>query len=146
VVGSMPGGTFATVWQRRAGKSDVAKIIGVYNARGGGLAAFIAKISRAFGVYACDLTRLTHGPAGEKKQWLDMRTRLASDAGHQHLVVFPNLAPATYQAASSGREPCVLIEDDEGSLSMILDWNDLAVAHGDIAKYEQILRSKLLMY
>jgi hypothetical protein len=49
-------------------------------------------------------------------------------------------------AASSGREPCVLIQDDEGKLSMIMDWNDLAVSGGSVAKYEQILRSKLLMY
>jgi len=29
---------------------------------------------------------------------------------------------------------------------MIADWNDLALAHGDIPTYERILRSKLLMY
>jgi hypothetical protein len=29
---------------------------------------------------------------------------------------------------------------------MIVDWNDLELAGGDITRFEQILRSKLLMY
>jgi hypothetical protein len=40
----------------------------------------------------------------------------------------------------------VLIDDGSGVISMIMDWNDLDLAAGDIAKFEQILRSKLLMY
>jgi hypothetical protein len=124
----------------------VARIIGVYNARGGALRAVLASLSRALGVYPCDLTRLTHSVLGKKKQWTLLCERLQVELGHEHQVVFPNQATAAHQSASSGREPCVLIEDDEGSISMILDWNDLAVARGDVAKYEQILRSKLLMY
>jgi hypothetical protein len=29
---------------------------------------------------------------------------------------------------------------------MIVDWNDLEMAAGDITRFERILRSKLLMY
>jgi hypothetical protein len=29
---------------------------------------------------------------------------------------------------------------------MIVDWNDLELAQGDVASFERILRSKLLMY
>jgi len=29
---------------------------------------------------------------------------------------------------------------------MIVDWNDLEMAEGDIKRFERILRSKLLMY
>jgi hypothetical protein len=29
---------------------------------------------------------------------------------------------------------------------MIVDWNDLEMAGGDIERFERILRSKLLMY
>jgi hypothetical protein len=124
----------------------MAKIIGVYRARGGGVARFVGALRRLVGSYPCDLTKLTHGAVGERKQWRQVCQRLLVELGHQHVVVFPNLSPDSYRAASSGREPCVLLDDGEGSLSMILDWNDLAVASGDIAKYEQILRSKLLMY
>ncbi len=47
--------------------------------------------------------------------------------------------------ASTGREPCVLITHDSGDIAMIVDWNDVALAK-DVASYERILRSKLLMY
>jgi hypothetical protein len=62
------------------------------------------------------------------------------------VVVYRNHRSTEQVAASDGREPCVLIDDDSGRLSMIADWNDLDLAAGDVAKFEQILRSKLLMY
>jgi hypothetical protein len=62
------------------------------------------------------------------------------------VVVYRNHRSTQQAAASDGREPCVLIDDGSGRLSMIADWNDLDLAAGDVAKFEQILRSKLLMY
>ena len=50
------------------------------------------------------------------------------------------------EAASAGREPCVLIEGENGGYAMIADWNDLELAAGDMATFEKILLSKLLMY
>lgn len=124
----------------------MAKLIGVYKSKGGALAVFVAAAKRWLGIYSCDLSRITHQAGGEKPGWRSLREKLASELGHTHVTVFPGHASAQYAAASAGREPCVLIEDEEGRLSMILDWNDLALAQGDVARYEQILRSKLLMY
>lgn len=124
----------------------MAKLIGVYSIKGGALAVFMAAARRWLGIYSCDLSRITHQAGGEKPQWRQLREKLSSELGHTHLVVFPGNAGANYAAASAGREPCVLMEDEEGRLSMILDWNDLALAQGDVARYELILRSKLLMY
>ena len=39
--------------------------------------------------------------------------------------------------ASAGREPCVLIEGDDGNLSMIVDWNDLQAADGSVETFEK---------
>jgi hypothetical protein len=124
----------------------MATLIGVYRAKGGPLAALGYTLRRFLGSYPCDLSRITHRLLGQNPGWVALEKRLAKDLGHTHICVYPNLAEPHYQLASKGREPCVLIEDDEGKLSMILDWNDLAVSKGDVAKYEQILRSKLLMY
>ncbi len=124
----------------------MARLVGVYRAKGGAFAVFIAAVRRWFGLYSCDLSRITHQAGGEKPAWRDLRNRLASAEGHTHTCVFPQTATTAYAQASAGREPCVLIEDEDGRLSMILDWNDLALAKGDVARYEQILRSKLLMY
>jgi hypothetical protein len=49
-------------------------------------------------------------------------------------------------AASDGREPCILIEDNSGGLSMILDWTDLKLAAGSVPAFERAIRAKLLMY
>jgi hypothetical protein len=124
----------------------VAKIIGVYKAKGGPLALFLNAARRWVGSYSCDLSRVTHNPSGIKKQWGEAIRRIEQELGHTHELVYSNRAATNYASASSGREPCVLLEDDEGKLSMIMDWNDLAVSGGSVAKYEQILRSKLLMY
>jgi hypothetical protein len=124
----------------------MAKLIGVYKAKGGAVAMFLAAARRWLGLYSCDLSRVTHQAGGEKPSWREFQERIARDGGHTHICVFPQTASAAYVQASAGREPCVLIEDDEGHLSMILDWNDLALAKGSVARYEDILRSKLLMY
>ena len=124
----------------------MAKIIGVYKAKGGAFAVFMAATRRWCGLYSCDLSRITHHALGPKKQWRDMQVRLVADLGHTHECVYPSRAEPTYATASSGREPCVLWEDAQGNLSMMMDWNDVALAGGSVAKYEQILRSKLLMY
>jgi hypothetical protein len=71
---------------------------------------------------------------------------VATELGHDLVLVHRNQRTAEQLAASAGREPCVLIDDGSGVLSMIMDWNDLDLAAGDVAKFEQILRSKLLMY
>jgi hypothetical protein len=124
----------------------MATLIGVYKSQGGLLATIRVAVLRAVGLPLCDLSRISHQLGGEKPQWRRLQKRLAEELGHRQIVVFPQTAPAVYAQASTGREPCVLIEDDEGRLGMILDWNDLALAKGSVAQYEKILRSKLLMY
>jgi len=124
----------------------MAHIIGIYAAKGGAFARFVAGLRRLVGSSSCDLMRITHGVTGEKKQWRVLQKNLRDELSHTHLCLYPSQATAVYQAASSGREPCVLLEDDEGTLSMILDWNDLSAAKGNVNTYEKILRSKLLMY
>ena len=59
---------------------------------------------------------------------------------------FYGVACSKERAASSGREPCILLEADDSSLSMVADWNDLQLAAGDVASFERILLAKLLMY
>jgi hypothetical protein len=77
---------------------------------------------------------------------MGMVGRLQEEFGHELELVYRNRRSPEIAAASSGREPCVLIEDSGGGLAMIADWNDLDLAAGDLATFEKILRSKLLMY
>ena len=101
---------------------------------------------RMLGAQPCPMKALSHHIFRPSASWQRLVTALAEDLGHTLVVVSPNRADDAVRQASSGREPCVLIRDDEGGVSMIVDWNDLSAAKGKIEIFERILRSKLLMY
>lgn len=103
-------------------------------------------LARIVGLSPCPLKAMSHGIVRLKPAWKDLTNRLKSDLGHILQIVSSHDAPEDIRSASLGREPCVLIRDDEGGVSMIADWNDIQVAAGDIAVFERIIRSKLLMY
>lgn len=122
------------------------KLIGVYNANGGIAGELAYFFGHLIGVRSCTLCDVTHSPVRKKSQWRDLEQRLQDDLGYQFVLVHKNERTPEQLVASGGREPCVLIEDEEGNLSMIMDWNDLRVSKGDVTTFEKILRSKLLMY
>lgn len=119
----------------------MAHLIGVYRGTRGAL----YPLARFLGAYSCDLAKLSENRTGLSPAWKAMVDRLVTD-GHQHELVSAKAASPAISRASSGREPCILIDDDNGDVAMIADWNDLSLADGDIDRYERILRSKLLMY
>jgi hypothetical protein len=124
----------------------VAELIGVYRADGGVLADIRRALGRALGSHACWLSQLTHSPATPTAQWRALERAIETEFGHSFTLSYRNRRTPEQEAASAGREPCVLIDDGQGHLSMIVDWNDLELAGGDIGRFERILRSKLLMY
>jgi hypothetical protein len=90
----------------------------------------------------CDVT---HSPIKKKAAWKEFEKRLLEE-GYEFVLVHKNERTQEQIEASGGREPCVLIENEDGSLSMMLDWNDLKAAGGDVQSFEKILKSKLIMY
>jgi hypothetical protein len=46
-------------------------------------------------------------------------------------------------AASEGREPCVLLEHGDGSMSMFLDYVELKAAARSVSSFEKLVRSRL---
>ncbi|MBT4908964.1 MAG: hypothetical protein HOL65_05965 [Microbacteriaceae bacterium] len=124
----------------------MATLIGVYRADAGVLADLRRRIGRLIGSHACWLSQLTHSPSKPTEQWRALESAIQDEFGHTFSLTYRNRRTPEQEAASSGREPCLLIDDGEGHLSMIVDWNDLELAHGDVARFERILRSKLLMY
>lgn len=124
----------------------MARLIGIYNADGGLRGEVSYVLGHLVGTANCALCDITHSPLVKKKAWKEMEKRLESELGHQMVLRHRNETTEAEAKASAGREPCVLIEGDDGELSMILDWNDLAAAAGRVDTFERILRSKLLMY
>lgn len=103
-------------------------------------------LARVFGARPCALMAISHGVFRVRPSWKALADTLHSELGHALTVVSSSSAEQEILSASSGREPCVLIRDDHGGVSMIADWNDLEAAAGDVQVFERILRSKLLMY
>jgi hypothetical protein len=121
------------------------KLIGVYNANGGFVGELAYFFGHLIGIRDCKLCDVTHSPVKKKAAWKEFEKRILED-GYQLVLVHKNERTQEQIDASGGREPCVLIEYEDGSLSMILDWNDLKAAKGDVTSFEKILKSKLIMY
>lgn len=122
------------------------KLIGIYNADGGVFGELSYLFGHLIGVRDCKLCDITHSPFAKKREWKEFERRLKADLGIEWLLVHKNERSDAQLAASAGREPCVLIEDDAGKLSMILDWTDLKLARGSVVSFERAVRAKLLMY
>lgn len=122
------------------------RLIGVYNADGGFKGELAYFFGHLVGVRHCTLCDVTHSPVSKKASWRKLERRIRDELGYTFVLVHKNERTPEQLAASAGREPCVLIEDEAGNLSMILDWNDLKLAKGKVKSFERILRAKLLMY
>lgn len=124
----------------------MAKLVGIIDADGGGFSEIGLFIRRAVGSHPCWLSSLTHSRRSPRKAWRELEESIFEEFGHTCELVYRNRRTPQQREASAGREPCMLIDDGGGHLSMVVDWNDLELAAGDVAKFRQILRSKLMMY
>jgi len=122
------------------------ELIGIYQADAGFAREILRSIRRIFNSHACWLSQLSHSPTNPPKKWRALENSIKQDFGYTLKLRYRNQRTQAQEASSEGREPCVLINTGDGAMSMILDWNDLELASGDISRFEQILRSKLLMY
>ena len=84
------------------------------------------------GAIACDFKRISR----KKAQFKALTNAYKADYG----VDFELTASAT------GKEPCVLAKFDDGSTALLLDARDLALVNGDLKKFDQNLRAKLLFF
>lgn len=103
-------------------------------------------VSHSLGLRPCPLRIMSHGIVGVSARWREVVSAVRADLGHTLEVVSSGSASSEVSSASAGREPCVLLEGEGGSLSMIVDWNDIELCAGRVDTFDRILRSRLLMY
>ena len=84
------------------------------------------------GAIACDLKRISR----KKAQFRALTATYKADYGVDFELT----------ASTTGKEPCVLAKFDDGSTAMLLDARDLALAGGDIKKFDKTLRAKMLFF
>jgi len=121
-------------------------LIGVYKADGGLVGEVSYFLGHLVGIKECSLCDITHSPIMKKKAFKDFEKRLEASRGIKMRLVHMNERSPAELAASQGREPCVLLEYEDGSMSMFLDYEELKAAGGKVGSFEKLVESRLNIY
>ena len=121
-------------------------LIGVYKADGGFAGEISYFLGHLIGVKECSLCDITHSPIMKKKAFKEFEARLRADRGIDIRLVHKNERTEAELAASKGREPCVLLQYEDGSISMFLDYEELKAAGGRVNSFEKLVESRLNIY
>ena len=121
-------------------------LIGVYKADGGIVGELSYFLGHLVGIRNCSLCDITHSPILKKAAFKDFEKRLLAERNIDIRLVHMNERTEAELAASKGREPCVLLQYEDGSISMFLDYVELKAADGSVRSFEKLVNSRLDIY
>lgn len=121
-------------------------LIGVYKADGGLLGELTYVLGHLIGIRECSLCDITHSPIKKKGEFKAFEKRLLADFDISVRLVHMNERTESELNASEGREPCVLLQHEDGSLSMFLDFVELKAVDGSVKSFEKLVRSRLDLF
>jgi hypothetical protein len=127
-------------------QSKGATLIGVYKADGGILGEVSYFLGHLIGVRECNLCDITHSPIKKKAEFKRFEKTLLDQRGINMKLVHMNERTDAELAASKGREPCVLLQYPDGSISMFLDYVELKAASGSVESFAKLVDSRLNIY
>lgn len=110
----------------------------VFNADSGRWNALLDSARKALSLASCSLCALTHGLAGEKSEWNDIKCSL----GIPILYLHRDDSPRAVREATAGRLPCVVAETGS-EVSVIVTPEDLDACHGSLDAFGRLLRERL---
>lgn len=122
------------------------KLIGVYKADGGFVGELSYFLGHLIGTRECSLCDITHSPVKKKNEFKAFEKRLLADFEISVRLVHMNERTDEELKASRGREPCVLLQHEDGSLSMFLDFVELKAVNGSVKSFEKLVRSRLDLF
>ncbi len=121
-------------------------LIGVYKADGGFIGEVSYFLGHLIGARECSLCDITHSPIKKKTEFKAFEKRLLADFDIAVRLVHMNERTDSELKASEGREPCVLLQHADGSLSMFLDFVELKAVDGSVKSFEKLVRSRLDLF
>jgi hypothetical protein len=127
-------------------QSKGATLIGVYKADGGILGEVSYFLGHLVGLRECNLCDITHSPVKKKAEFKRFEKTLLEQRGIVMKLVHMNERTDAELAASKGREPCVLLQYSDGSISMFLDYVELKAASGSVESFAKLVDSRLNIY
>ena len=127
-------------------QSSGAKLIGVYKADGGIIGELSYFLGHLVGLRECNLCDITHSPIKKKSEFKKFEASLLEQHGIEMKLVHMNERTEAELAASKGREPCVLLQYPDGSISMFLDYVELKAAGGSVESFAKLVESRINIY
>lgn len=121
-------------------------LIGVYNADGGIVGELTYVFGHLIGVRSCSLCDISHSPIKKKSSFKALEQHLLAEHGIIVRMIHLNERNEREQKASEGREPCMLLEYPDKSISMFLDSTDLKALSGSVSSLKKLISSRLDMY
>jgi hypothetical protein len=121
-------------------------LIGVYKADGGIRGELSYFFGHLVGTRSCSLCSISHSPIMKKASFKALERHLLEE--HKILVrmLHMNERNEREQNASAGREPCILLEYPDESISMFIDSTDLTALSGNVGSLKKLISSRLDLY
>ncbi len=121
-------------------------LIGIYKADGGIVGELSYFFGHLVGVRSCSLCDITHSPIMKKSSFKVLERHLLAEHGVAVRMLHMNERNEREQKASEGREPCILLEYPDESISMFIDSADLATLSGSVSSLKRLIKSRLDLY
>lgn len=122
------------------------QLIGIYKADGGIKGELAYLFGHLIGTRECSLCDITHSPIKKKNSFKAYEAKLLRERGITMKLVHMNERTEAELAASEGREPCMLLQYEDGSISMFLDYVELKTSKGSVESFEKLVDSRLNIY
>ena len=85
-------------------------------------------------------------PVSKKKSYKALEQHMLTEHAIQMRMIHLNERNERELKASEGREPCVLLEYPDQSISMFLDATDLKALNGSVSSLKKLITSRLDLY
>ena len=121
-------------------------LIGVYKADGGIVGELTYFFGHLIGVRSCTLCDISHSPIKKKASFKALEKNLLEEHGVLVRMIHLNERNDREKRASEGREPCMLLEYPDQSISMFLDSADLKALSGSVSSLKKLIISRLDLY
>ncbi len=123
-----------------------ATLIGVYKADGGIIGELSYFFGHLVGARNCSLCEISHSPIKKKSSFKALEKELLKNHNIAIKMLHMNERNERELKASAGREPCMLLEYPDGSISMFLDYVELKAIAGSVNSLRNLILSRLDLY
>ncbi len=123
-----------------------ATLIGVYKADGGIAGELAYFFGHLIGTKSCSLCDISHSPIKKKSAFKALERELLEKQSIAVRMIHMNERNERELRASDGREPCILLEYPDESISMFLDAVDLKALSGNVSSLHKLIESRLDLY